>query len=111
MQPGTGLAAAGVGVLVAVKVRVRVGVGLFGMGIIWIAAILALSALAGPSWMTIWPPAPGWMLLKTLSSALLAPTSAKISRFVRTWLPLIEMLKTRWPSAVQKISANFRVTW
>src|SRR6266478_2152547 len=111
MQPGTALAAAGVGVLVAVKVRVRVGVGLFGMGIIWIAAILALSALAGPSWMTIWPPAPGWMLLKTLSSALLAPTSAKISRLVKTWLPLMKALNTRCPLADQVISSIFRVTW
>lgn len=48
-----------VGVAVAVYVGVRVGVD--GMGIIWMAFTMALSAPAGPNWMVICPAALGEM--------------------------------------------------
>ena len=97
-------------VLVEVEVKVKVGVFVFvgvkvgvgGIGIIWIASTLALSTLEGPSWIVIFPPE-GLMLLKILSSAVLAPTSAKISKLVSTWVPLMETLKTRCPAAVMPL--------
>jgi hypothetical protein len=97
-------------VKVDVWVGVGVNVGVGGSGIIWMAETLALFTLAGPNWMTICP-LEGWMLLNILSSALLAPTSAKMSRLVMTWFPLMETLKTLAPEAVKKVSANFKVTW
>ena len=91
-------------VLVAVKVRVavEVKVGVTGMGIIWIASTLALSTLAGPNWIVIDPPL-GLMLLNTLSSAVLAPTSAKMSKLVSTCAPLMDTLKTLCPAAVMPV--------
>lgn len=48
-----------VGVAVAVYVGVRVGVD--GIGIICMPFTMALSAPAGPNWITIWPAALGEM--------------------------------------------------
>lgn len=90
-----------VAVAVAVEVAVALGVGVLGIAMIWMASTLALSAEAGPNWMVIWPPL-GLMLLKTWSSALLAPPAlAKRSKLLSTCVPSMDTLKTRWPAAVQ----------
>jgi hypothetical protein len=87
--------------VVAVFVTVKLGVGEEGIEMTWIAVTRALSALAGPNSMVIFPPE-GATLLKTSSRALfMAPVVAKISKLVRTLVPLIETLKTRLPAAVQ----------
>src|SRR3569833_1820693 len=39
------------------------------------------------------------------------PAAAKMSKFVSTWLPLIETLKVRCPDAVWAYSAKCRRTW
>ena len=90
-----------VSVIVRVAVKVGVLVGVAGCGMICIASIMALSALAGPNVMVIVPPA-GAMLLNTSSTALFcAPAVLKTSKFVRTVEPLMETLKTLCPAAVQ----------
>jgi hypothetical protein len=68
---------------------------------IWMADILALFTLAGPSWMTIWP-LEGWILLNTLSSATFSPpASVKMSKLVKTWFTLMEKLNTLSPAALK----------
>jgi hypothetical protein len=93
----------GVAVLVQVRVFVTVGVGVDveGMGMIWMASTIALSALAGPNWIEMAPPE-GAILLNTSSRAMFCPPAVLyISKLVRTVLPLIETLKTLSPAAVQ----------
>jgi hypothetical protein len=91
-------------------VGVLVAVGAPAWGMIWMALILALSTLAGPSWIMICPPT-GAMLLNTLSSAIYRPPAlAKISKFDNTWEPLMETLKIRLLGPLYQISANFSVT-
>ena len=81
--------------------NVLVGVGVVGIGTIWMASTLAWSTLAGPKVRVMAPPE-GLMLLKTSSTALKAPPAAEtISKWVKTWVPLMATLKTRCPAADQ----------
>ena len=86
-----------VGVLVLVKggVEVKVLVDVAGCGMIWIPWMTALSIEAGPKLREI-TPFTGVMLVKTLSRAMFAPPAvAKMSKFVRTFVPLMAALKRR----------------
>jgi hypothetical protein len=90
-----------VGIGVWEAVALGVGVGVDGWGMIWMASTMALSTLAGPNWMVMAPPE-GAMLLNASSTAMSDPPAVlKISKLVRTVLPLMETLKTLSPAAVQ----------
>jgi hypothetical protein len=88
-----------VGVEVETLVKVRVAVGVTGWGMIWIAETLGRSAAPVENWIVMVPPL-GLILLKTLSSAAFSPTSAKMSKLVKTWVPLMETLNWRCPAMV-----------
>ena len=79
-------------VFVLVEVTVDVNVGVEGCVIICIAPTLALTSgevAVVANVITIWP-FTGAILLNTLSSAIFwPPASAKMSKFVSTWVPLI----------------------
>lgn len=99
-----------VGVLVEVLVGVEVAVFVGVQTISLVISIAVNSALSTEAVATISIKPEETFTKKLWSSAANSPTSAKISKFDSTVVPLIAILNTRSPAAVQYNSAFFRVT-